>query len=62
MKRYRIGRELGPADGRVRQRQLAVSLIGCLGLQGAIRACRNNTWGGVLVEVRDLASRSAERE
>ena len=38
-------------DKRKRQEKFADSLIECLGVDGAIRACRANVWDGVLVLV-----------
>jgi hypothetical protein len=35
-------------DKRKRQEKFADSLIECLGVDGAIRACRANVWDGVL--------------
>ena len=33
------------------QRDLAISLIGCMGVERAIRACQGNGWEGVLEKV-----------
>ena len=38
-------------DTRSSQEQLAASLIDCLGVDGAIHACRANAWDGVLRHV-----------
>ena len=35
-------------NNRTRQEKFADSLIACLGVEGAIRACRANVWDGVL--------------
>ncbi len=35
-------------NNRMRQEKFADSLIACLGVEGAIRACRANVWDGVL--------------
>ncbi len=38
----------GGPEGRSHQETLAVSLIESLGFEGAIHACRANSWDGVL--------------
>ena len=38
----------GESEGRSHQETLAVSLIESLGFEGAIHACRANSWDGVL--------------
>ena len=35
-------------NNRMRQERFADSLVACLGVEGAIRACRANVWDGVL--------------
>ncbi len=35
-------------NDRSEQVRLALSLVECLGMDGAISACRSNGWGGVL--------------
>ena len=35
-------------NNRMRQEKFADSLIACLGVDGAIHACRANVWDGVL--------------
>ena len=40
-------------DNHSYQRQLADSLIQCLGHDGAVYACQANTWHGVLAIVLD---------
>jgi hypothetical protein len=39
------------AGNRDYQQELAISLIGCMGVERAIRACRANGWDGVLEKV-----------
>ena len=36
------------------QRRLALSLIGSVGYDGAVRYCRNNAWDGVLRAILEL--------
>ena len=38
----------GGSEERSHQEELAVSLIESLGVEGAIHACRANSWDGVL--------------
>ncbi len=38
----------GESEGRSHQETLAVSLIESLGIEGAMHACRANSWDGVL--------------
>lgn len=38
----------GGAEERSHQEKLAVSLVQSLGIEGAIHACRANSWDGVL--------------
>lgn len=44
----------GRPDERSHQEELAVSLIESLGFEGAIHACRANSWDGVLRYVMSL--------
>lgn len=37
-----------PESDAAYQRRLALSLIGSVGFDGAVRYCRNNSWDGVL--------------
>ena len=37
-----------PETDAAYQRRLALSLIGSVGFDGAVRYCRNNSWDGVL--------------
>ncbi len=39
------------ADNQDYQRELAISLIGCMGVERALRACQANGWDGVLEKV-----------
>lgn len=39
------------AGNRDYQRELAISLIGCMGVKRALRACQANGWEGVLEKV-----------
>ncbi len=39
------------AGNRDYQQKLAISLIGCMGVERAIRACQANGWDGVLEKV-----------
>ena len=36
------------SDNRSYQEQLALTLLACLGREGALHACRANAWDGVL--------------
>ena len=53
-------REAEAMENRTYQRQLAVSLTGCLGVEDAIDVCRSNAWEGVLNEVRQLSDPSSD--
>ncbi len=44
----------GVSEERSHQEELAVSLIESLGVEGAIHACRANSWDGVLRYVMSL--------
>ncbi len=44
----------GESEQRSHQETLAVSLIESLGFEGAIHACRANSWDGVLRYVMSL--------
>ncbi len=44
----------GGSEERNHQEELAVSLIDSLGFEGAIHACRANSWDGVLRYVVSL--------
>ncbi len=44
----------GESDGRNHQETLAVSLIESLGFEGAMHACRANSWDGVLRYVMSI--------
>ena len=39
------------AGNRDYQQELAISLIGCMGVERAVRACQANGWDGVLEKV-----------
>jgi hypothetical protein len=41
----------GDPEERSHQEKLAVSLVQSLGIEGAIHACRANSWDGVLAYV-----------
>lgn len=43
-----------PESDDAYQRRLALSLIGSVGYDGAVRYCRNNSWDGVLRAVLTL--------
>ncbi len=43
-----------PESDDAYQRRLALSLIGSVGYDGAVRYCRNNSWDGVLRAVLAL--------
>jgi hypothetical protein len=44
----------GDAEARSHQERLALSLVQSLGFDGAIHACRANSWDGVLQYVLSL--------
>ncbi|MEE8500562.1 MAG: hypothetical protein V3S27_08300 [Kiloniellales bacterium] len=44
----------GGAEARSHQEKLALSLVQSLGIEGAIHACRANSWDGVLQYVLSL--------
>ena len=44
----------GGAETRSHQEKLALSLVQSLGIEGAIHACRANSWDGVLQYVLSL--------
>ncbi|MCH7795575.1 MAG: hypothetical protein IH900_10620 [Proteobacteria bacterium] len=48
MTRVEMTDENGESEQRSHQETLAVSLIESLGFEGAIHACRANSWDGVL--------------
>ena len=48
MMRAEMTDENGESEQRSHQETLAVSLIESLGFEGAIHACRANSWDGVL--------------
>jgi hypothetical protein len=48
------------AGNRDYQQELAISLIGCMGVERALRACQANGWEGVLEKV--LCYRSSDRD
>ena len=48
MMRAELTDENGESEQRSHQETLAVSLIESLGFEGAIHACRANSWDGVL--------------
>ena len=48
MMRAELTDENGESEQRSHQETLAVSLIESLGCEGAIHACRANSWDGVL--------------
>ncbi len=48
MTRVELTNGNGEPEQRSHQETLAVSLIESLGLEGAIHACRANSWDGVL--------------
>ncbi len=39
------------AGNRDYQRELAISLVGCMGVERALHACQANGWDGVLEKV-----------
>lgn len=41
-------------ENRQCQQNLAQKLVACLGQEGAVRACRENAWNGLLHEVQAL--------
>ena len=47
------------------QRELAASLVSTIGIEGAARACRSNSWDGVLEKVlrhaREDSQKAADR-
>jgi hypothetical protein len=48
MKRVELTDASGEPEERSHQEKLAVSLIQSLGFDGAVHACRANSWDGVL--------------
>ncbi len=54
MTRVELTNGNGEPEQRSHQETLAVSLIESLGLEGAIHACRANSWDGVLRYVMSL--------
>ncbi len=54
MTRVELTDENGGPEERSHQETLAVSLIESLGFEGAIHACRANSWDGVLRYVMSL--------
>ncbi len=48
MTRITMTDETGGSEARSGQEKLAVSLVQSLGIEGAIHACRANSWDGVL--------------
>jgi len=49
----------GGPEERSHQEKLAVSLVQNLGMEGAIQACRANSWDGVLEYVMSLRGPAA---
>ena len=54
MTRIQLTDGIGGAEQCSRQEELAQSLVQSLGFEGAIHACRANSWDGVLQYVLSL--------
>ena len=50
-KQTEVRDQIDRAGNQDYQRKLAISLVSCLGFEGAVHACHANAWDGVLKSV-----------